>query len=169
MSKFTIDPDHSEVGFKVKHLMISTVRGNFNEFSGTMEGELDDLNVTFILMTSSINTNNDGRDEHLKSQDFFDSKMYPTIQFNATNVNVNNKKIIGDLTIKGITKEVTLDLEYNGSNVDPWGNEKHGFDVSGKINRNDFGLVWNSVLEGGGVLVGENVDLIINLQLLKVN
>ena len=163
-----IDASHSEVGFKVKHLMISTVKGSFTTVMGTAEGELDNLNISVTIDPTSINTNDEGRDEHLKSSDFFQVKNFPSIDFVASNVNVNNRAITGELTIKGVTKEVTLALDYNGKGVDPWGNVKHGFEISGKINRNDFGLTWNAALEAGGVLVSEEVALTIDIQAVEV-
>ena len=166
--KMNIDASHSEVGFKVKHLMISTVKGSFTTVMGTAEGELDNLNISVTIDPTSINTNDEGRDEHLKSSDFFQVKNFPSIDFVANNVNVNNGAITGELTIKGVTKEVTLALDYNGKGVDPWGNVKHGFEISGKINRNDFGLTWNAALEAGGVLVSEEVALTIDIQAVEV-
>jgi polyisoprenoid-binding protein YceI len=166
--KMNIDTSHSEVGFKVKHLMISTVKGSFTTVMGTAEGELDNLNISVTIDPTSINTNDEGRDEHLKSSDFFQVKNFPSIDFVANNVNVNNGAITGEMTIKGVTKEVTLALDYNGKGVDPWGNVKHGFEISGKINRNDFGLTWNAALEAGGVLVSEEVTLTIDVQAVEV-
>ena len=168
MKKMTIDTAHSEIGFKLKHLMISPVRGIFSNFGGSMEGETENMTITFSLETSSVNTNNSQRDGHLKSSDFFDSENYPTIEFKAEGVNMNSKKISGDLTIKGVTKKVDLDVQYNGVNVDPWGNTKHGFEVTGIINRVDFGLTWNSPLDTGGVLVGEEVKLNLDIQMLEM-
>ena len=166
--KMNIDASHSEVGFKVKHLMISTVKGSFGTVMGSAEGELDNMNVSVTIDASTINTNDEGRDEHLKSSDFFQVKNFPSIDFVATGVNVHNRAITGEMTIKGITKEVTLALDYNGKGVDPWGNVKHGFEISGKINRNDFGLTWNAALEAGGVLVSEEVTLTIDVQAVEV-
>ena len=163
-----IDASHSEVGFKVKHLMISTVKGSFTTVMGTAEGELDNLNISVTIDPTSINTNDENRDGHLKGADFFDVENFPSIDFVASNVNVNNGAITGEMTIKGVTKEVTLALDYNGKGVDPWGNVKHGFEISGKINRNDFGLTWNAALEAGGVLVSEEVALTIDIQAVEV-
>ena len=163
-----IDASHSEVGFKVKHLMISTVKGSFTTVMGTAEGELNNLNISVTIDPTSINTNDENRDGHLKGADFFDVENFPSIDFVANNVNVNNGAITGEMTIKGVTKEVTLALDYNGKGVDPWGNVKHGFEISGKINRNDFGLTWNAALEAGGVLVSEEVALTIDIQAVEV-
>ena len=148
--------------------MISTVRGSFGTVMGSAEGELDNINVSVTIDASTINTNDEGRDGHLKGADFFDVENFPSIDFVATNQNVNNRTITGEMTIKGVTKEVTLGLDYNGKGVDPWGNVKHGFEISGKINRNDFGLTWNAVLEAGGVLVSEDVTLNIDIQCVEV-
>jgi len=166
--KMNIDASHSEVGFKVKHLMISAVKGSFTTVMGTAEGELDNLNISVTIDPTSINTNDENRDGHLKGADFFDVENFPSIDFVANNVNVNNGVITGEMTIKGITKEVTLALDYNGKGVDPWGNVKHGFEISGKINRTDFGLTWNAALEAGGVLVSEEVALTIDIQAVEV-
>jgi polyisoprenoid-binding protein YceI len=166
--KMNIDASHSEVGFKVKHLMISTVKGSFTTVMGSAEGELDNMNISVTIDASTINTNDEGRDEHLKSSEFFQVRNFPSIDFVATGVNVHNRTITGELTIKGVTKEVTLGLDYNGKGVDPWGNVKHGFEISGKINRNDFGLTWNAALEAGGVLVSEEVALTIDIQAVEV-
>ncbi len=163
-----IDSVHSEVGFKVKHLMISTVRGNFTKFDGSLKGEMDKLSVNFTLDTNSINTSNLDRDNHLKSPEFFDSEKYPSISFVSNGYNVGDESITGDLTIKGVTRVVTLSSEYNGTSVDPWGNRKHGFEFSGKISRDDFDLTWNAPLETGGVLVSDDVTLTIDLQTLEV-
>jgi polyisoprenoid-binding protein YceI len=167
MRKMIIDGTHSEVGFKVRHLMISTVRGSFGTIVGSIEGELDNVNVSVAIDTATINTNDELRDTHLKGGDFFDVENYPSIDFVAEGVNVHNRAITGELTIKGVSKEVTLSLNYNGSNVDPWGNEKHGFEISGKINRSDFGLIWNAPLETGGVLVSDTVELMIDIQTIN--
>lgn len=162
-----IDSAHSEVGFKVKHLMISTVRGNFTTFGGSIKGEMNNLSVNFTLNTDSINTGNVDRDNHLKSPEFFDSEKYPSITFVSNGYNIGDESIVGDLTIKGVTRVVTLSSEYNGTSVDPWGNRKHGFEFSGKINRSDFDLTWNAPLETGGVLVSDEVTLTIDLQTLE--
>lgn len=167
MKKFIIDNSHSEVGFKVKHLMISSVKGNFNSFSGELSGSLENLNIMVNVLTSSVNTNNENRDQHLQSPDFFDCEKYPSITFESNGFNVSDKTITGDLTIKGVTRSVSLDCEYNGMSVDPWGNTKHGFEISGNISRDDFDLTWNSPLETGGVLVGDQVKLSIDLQILE--
>jgi len=161
-----IDMSHSVVDFKVKHLMISTVRGSFGTVVGVAEGELDNMNISAAVDVTTVNTNDENRDNHLRGSDFFDVENYPSMYFEAKGVNLNNDTINGELTIKDITKEVVFKMNYNGQGVDPWGNVKHGFEISGKINRNDFGLTWNAPLETGGLLVSENVDINIDVQLI---
>jgi polyisoprenoid-binding protein YceI len=165
MNKMIIDYTHSEIGFKVKHLMISTVRGNFGTFGGEINENGD---LTFSLEVDSINTNNSDRDNHLKNTDFFDVENHPRITFVANNVDITSGLIAGELTIKGITKELIMTSEYNGVSVDPWGNTKHGLEITGKVNRSDFGLTWNAPLETGGVLVSDEVIFNIDLQLLEM-
>ena len=163
MKRMTIDNTHSEIGFKVKHLMISTVKGNFGTFSGGIQ---EDGSVFVSMNVNSINTGNVDRDNHLKSADFFNSEEYPTINF-VGKMSEDMTTVTGEITIKGITKEVTLNTEYNGMGVDPWGNTKHGWEITGSINRNDFGLTWNAPLETGGVLLSEEVKLNIDVQMVE--
>jgi len=164
MKKMIIDNAHSEIGFKVKHLMISTVKGNFRIFSGGVE---EDGTMTVSMNVNSIDTGNNERDNHLKSSDFFISMVYPTMDFTGK-MSEDMKSITGEITIKGVTKEVTLDVDYNGMSVDPWGNTKHGWEITGSINRGDFGLTWNAPLETGGVLVSEEVKLSMDIQMMEV-
>jgi polyisoprenoid-binding protein YceI len=170
-TKWVIDPTHSEIGFKVKHLMISNVKGNFTNFEATIDGE--DFTTSPLIVkigTASISTNNADRDSHLKSADFFDVENNDTIIFEGksfTKVDDEEFKLKGLLTIKEISKEVVLDVEYGGTNKDPWGNEKMAFEIKGKINRKDWGLNWNSALETGGVLVGEEVKINAEVQFVK--
>jgi polyisoprenoid-binding protein YceI len=164
MKQLTIDLAHSEVGFKVKHLMISTVKGNFSTFGG---GVQENGSVFVSINTNSINTGNVDRDNHLKSADFFNVDENPTIAF-AGKMTEDMKTVTGSVTIKGITKEIELNTEYNGMSVDPWGNTKHGWEITGTINRNDFGLTWNAPLETGGVLVSENVTLTFDIQMSEM-
>jgi polyisoprenoid-binding protein YceI len=164
MNKMNIDMSHSVVGFKVKHMMISTVRGTFGTVMGSAEGELENMNINASVDATTVDTNDENRDNHLRGTDFFDVENYPSIYFEAKGVNVTNNAITGELTIKGVTKEVTFSMDYNGKGVDPWGNTKHGFEISGKINRGDFGLVWNAPLEAGGFLVSDEVTLNIDIQ-----
>lgn len=168
MAKWTIDTTHSEVGFRVKHLMINNVKGHFNKFDLQVESEGDDFKdseISFSAETASIDTGNEQRDQHLKSADFFDSEKYPTLTFKANSY--QNGKLKGDLTIMGKTNPVTLDVEFGGIMKDPWGNTKAGFTVNGKINRKDWDLTWNAALETGGVLVSEDVWINCEIQLLK--
>jgi polyisoprenoid-binding protein YceI len=168
MAKWNIDPAHSEIGFKVKHLMINTVRGHFKTFSGEVETSGEDFksaNITFSADVASIDTANEQRDQHLKSADFFNTEKNPTLTF--VSKKFDGEKLEGDLTLGGITKPVKLDVDFGGVAKDPWGNTKAGFTISGKINRKDFGLNWNAALETGGVLVGEDVTLNAEIQLIK--
>jgi|TARA_B110000503_G_scaffold130912_1_gene204842 polyisoprenoid-binding protein YceI len=164
MKKMTIDNAHSEIGFKVKHLMISTVKGNFTTLNG---GINEDGTVSVSMNVDSINTGNVDRDNHLKSADFFNSEEFSTINFGG-NISEDMTTITGEITIKGITKEVVLNTEYNGMSVDPWGNTKYGWEITGTINRSDFGLVWNAPLETGGVLVSEEVKLTMDIQMMEM-
>ena len=164
MKKLIIDQAHSDIEFKVKHLMISTAKGNFQTFSGGIQ---EDGTVFVSINTGSVNTNNVDRDGHLKSADFFNSEEFPTIEFGGK-ISEDMTTITGNITIKGVTKEITLNTEYNGMNVDPWGNTKHGWEITGSINRTDFGLTWNAPLESGGVLVSEEVKLKIDVQMMEV-
>ena len=171
MKKWTIDTTHSEVSFKVKHMMFTNVKGLFNDYSANIDlnDDLKDANLQFEAKINSIFTNNADRDNHLKSADFFDADQYPTLNFKSTNIQGNGSEyeITGDLTIKGITKPVTLNAEFSGLMTDPWGNTKVGLNLDGKINRKDFGLTYNAALETGGVLVGEDVKLNAEIQLVE--
>lgn len=163
-----LDPAHSEVSFKVRHMMISTVTGNFENFDAKVESADDDFKdakFTFTAKTASVNTNNKDRDTHLKSDDFFGAEAHPELTF--TSKSFNGNKMVGDLTIKGVTKTIELDAEYNGTMVDPYGQTKAGFEFEGQINRKDFGLNWNTVTEAGGIVVSDTVRLIISLQFIK--
>lgn len=168
--KWAIDASHTEVKFKVKHLVITTVTGAFKSFSGEVISEKEDFNgakVSFSIDVNSIDTNSADRDNHLKSGDFFAADEFPQITF-ANGKLVNNGgdyQLTGDLTIRGVTKQVTLEVDYNGTVKDPWGNQKAGFELRGKINRKDFNLNWNVITEAGGMLVGEEVKLEISAQL----
>jgi polyisoprenoid-binding protein YceI len=166
-----IDPTHTEVQFKVKHLVISTVTGFFKKFEGTLEAEADDFDgarVNFSLDADSIDTNQADRDAHLKSADFFAADQYPNLKFEGSlNKKGDAYSLVGDMTIRDTTKSITLDVDFGGIMVDPWGNTKAGFEINGKINRKDFGLNWNTITEAGGMLVGEEVKIHINSQLAK--
>ena len=167
-TKWAIDPTHSEIQFKVKHLMITTVTGSFGEFSGEATTEDDDFesaSVSFTAQIASITTNNEQRDGHLKSADFFDAETHPMLSF--VGKELKNGKLTGELSMHGITKEVTLNADFLGIAKDPWGNTKAGFELEGKIKRSDFGLTWNAPTEAGGVLVSDDVRLLANVQLVK--
>ena len=162
-----LDTEHTKIGFKVKHLMIANVTGYFEKFTGTFEfneksGELKNIKVT--METKSINTGEADRDKHLKSKDFFDVEKFPVLEFSGKEVIYKDKKpaqVKGILKIKNISKSVTLDVIYNGSAIDPWKNKHVAFEATTKINRKDFGLDWNKALEAGGVLVGDEIRIII--------
>lgn len=171
-TKWAIDTTHTEVQFKVKHLVISTVTGFFKKFSGSVESESEDFDgadVSFSLDVNSIDTNQSDRDAHLKSADFFAADQYPTLDFTGTlkKVTGSEYKLEGALTIRGTTKAVVLNAEFGGIMVDPWGNTKAGFEINGKINRKEFGLNWNALTEAGGMVVSEDVKLHINVELAK--
>lgn len=163
MATWNLDKAHSELEFKVKHMMISNVKGQFQDFNVTVDTQSADLTeaqVTVEIKTSSITTKNEPRDQHLKSEEFFNSSTYPDITFTSkeiTKVDDDEFKLQGDLTIKGVTKPAVFTAEFGGLAKDPWGNKKAGYTVSGKINRQDFGLTWNAALETGGVMVSEEV------------
>jgi polyisoprenoid-binding protein YceI len=173
-TKWVIDPSHSEISFKVKHLMITNVKGVFNDFSGSALISDDNFHtseIEFSLHTASVDTGAPDRDGHLKSADFFDVEKYPSLTFRGISFQKSEKHGIyvlqGDLTIKGITRAVVLDVEFNGTMKDPWGNHKAGYTVTGKINRKEWGLNWNAMLEAGGVLVSDDVTINCDVQLVK--
>ena len=171
-TKWGIDPTHSEVQFKVKHLVISTVTGTFKSFSGTVESETDDFDgakVTFAAETASIDTNVADRDAHLKSADFFDSENFPLLKYEGILVKtgLDGYSLKGSMTIKDTTKEVPLNVELGGIMVDGYGQTKAGFEIVGKINRKEFGLNWSMVTEAGGVVVSDEVKLLLNIQVVK--
>jgi polyisoprenoid-binding protein YceI len=172
-TQWAIDTTHSEVQFKVKHLVIATVTGAFKKFSGSVESENENFEgalAEFTIDVNSIDTNQPQRDAHLKSEDFFAANTYPYIKFqNGKLENEGNELVlVGDLTIRDVTKEVKLNVEYGGTVVDPYGNTKAGFEINGKINRKEFGLSWNAVTEAGGVVVGDDVKLHLNIELARV-
>jgi polyisoprenoid-binding protein YceI len=171
--KWVLDPSHSEILFKVKHLMITNVKGEFRKFTAEVITEGDTFNATSIKATldaNSIYTNEENRDTHLRSADFFDVENHKEITFEGTSLKqVRDEKweLIGNLTIKGVSREVKFDVEFGGMNKDPWGNEKAGFSLEGKINRKDWGLNWNAMLETGGVLVSDEVRISAEVQFVK--
>lgn len=170
-TKWMLDPSHSELVFKVKHLMIANVKGSFRSFSAIIDGE--DFRTAPIHVTieaSSVFTNDDNRDGHLRAPDFFDVETFKTISFESSNfkkLDGEHYQLTGILTIKGISREVKLQVEFGGTNTDPYGNEKAGFSVSGSINRSEWGLNWNAALETGGVLVSDEVKIQAELQFVR--
>ncbi len=162
---YTVDPTHSRIGFVARHAMVTKVRGSFNEFAGT--GYFDAENsagsrVELTIQAASIDTRNADRDAHLRSNDFFDMENHPEIKFVSTaveQVDAEHYRVTGDLTVKGVTKPVTVDVEYTGSAVDPFGNQRVGFEGKTTVNRKDWGVAWNAALEAGGVLVSEKLVL----------
>jgi polyisoprenoid-binding protein YceI len=167
-TKWTIDPTHTDVGFKVKHMMISTVSGKFENFSGELHSESDnfeDASVSVEIDIASITTNNADRDGHLKSDDFFNAEKYPKMTFKSNSFDGETLK--GDLTIRDVTKPIALTVDYNGTAVDPYGQTKAGFEISGDINRKDFGLSWSAVTEAGNIVVSDKVKLTIDAQFVK--
>lgn len=172
MATWNIDVAHSEVGFKVKHLVISTVSGKFSSFEGKIESDKQDFSdakIEFSAAIDSIHTGNEQRDGHLKSADFFDAVNHPNLTFASTAVEVKGEefKVTGDLTLRGVTKPVTLVAEFGGVQNDMYGRTVAGFEITGKINRQDFGLKWSAVTEAGGVVVSDEVKLVINVELVK--
>lgn len=165
---WVIDSSHSEVGFTVRHLMVSKVRGLFEKFSGTIT-VADDFTASKVEATidaASVSTRDEARDNHIRTNDFFGVEEHPTWTFVSTGINSKGSDyaLAGDLTIKGVTKPVILDLEVLGVNKDPWGNTKVGFTASTKINRKDFGIEWNAPLETGGILVSDDVTITLEIQ-----
>jgi polyisoprenoid-binding protein YceI len=172
-TKWVLDPAHSELAFRVRHMMITNVKGVFGKFHSTVFADGTDFTGSSIEVTidaRSISTNDETRDGHLKSADFFDVEKHDAITFKGksfVSLKADAYKLTGVLTMKGISREVTLDVTFGGMSKDPWGNEKIGFSVEGKINRKDFGLNWNAALETGGVLVGEDVRISAEVQFVK--
>ncbi len=173
-TKWILDPTHSEVEFKIKHMMISTVTGNFKKFDASVETEGEDFNtakVKFTVNVDSIDTKNEQRDGHLKSVDFFDSANFPELTFVATKYeNVDNDgsyEVYGDLTIRGITRNEKFDAEFGGVIKDPWGNTRAGITITGKINRKQFGLTWSGATETGSLIVSEDVRIHVALEFVK--
>ncbi|MBK7711191.1 MAG: YceI family protein [Bacteroidales bacterium] len=173
-TKWALDPSHSEIAFKVKHLMITNVKGVFKDFSAsvtTTGGDFTTSEIEFSLNPASVDTGAVDRDNHLRSADFFDVEKYGRLSFSGKKAekadNDGNYILHGDLTIKDVTKPVKLNVEFAGVAKDPWGNEKAGYTITGKIHRKDFGLNWNAALEAGGVLVSEDVTISCDVQLVK--
>lgn len=173
-TKWVIDPEHSEISFKVKHLMITNVKGVFTEYEANIVTTGDDFltaEIDFWMNPASLETNVENRNVHLKSGDFFDVEHHKEITFRGNTIESvdhdGSYELWGDLTIKGITKKIKLDVEFGGVIKDPWGAEKAGFEINGKVNRKDWGLNWNTALESGGFLVGDTVTISCEIELLK--
>lgn len=173
-TKWEFDPVHTEIAFKVKHLMITNVKGTFNEYDGSVFTTGDDFStaeIDFWINPASLETNTEQRNAHLKSADFFDVEHHKEITFASNTIekvdNDGSYELWGDLTIKGITKKIKIDVEFGGVVKDPWGGERAGFTINGKVNRKDWGLNWNTVLEKGGVLVGDTVNIACEVELVK--
>jgi polyisoprenoid-binding protein YceI len=173
MATYKIDAAHSEITFKVKHLMITNVTGSFTQFDATMESEaadFSDAKISFEADVNSVNTNNEQRDGHLKSDDFFAAEKFPKLTFvskSFTKKSDDEYTLTGDLTIRDVTKTVDLTVAFGGNMVDPWGQAKAGFEINGKINRKEFGLGWGAVTEAGGVVVSDEVKLHLAVQMIK--
>ncbi|MCB0339453.1 MAG: polyisoprenoid-binding protein [Bdellovibrionales bacterium] len=172
-AEYKIDADHSTVGFRIKHLSISTVPGRFKTFQGSLQFDPNNIassKANVSIDVSSINTEQSKRDDHLRSADFFDVSKFPTMTFETTSVEPISKdtfNALGNLTLHGVTKPVTLKVEFTGSALDPWGNERVAFSATTTLNRKDFGLTWNKLLETGGLVVGEEVKIDIEIEAIK--
>jgi polyisoprenoid-binding protein YceI len=170
---WTVDPTHSHAEFAVRHLMISTVKGRFAEVTGTLIGDEhhpEEASIELTIPAAGIDTREDQRDAHLRSADFFDAAAHPVIRFRSTRIaraGNGNFSVTGDLTIRGVARQVTLDVVPGGRVRDPWGNERLGYSATTTINRKDFGLLWNQALETGGVLVGDEVKVSVELELVR--
>jgi polyisoprenoid-binding protein YceI len=169
---FSVDPSHSSVGFSVRHMMIAKVHGRFSRWSATLavdEADFSRSKVNASIEAASIDTNEAKRDEHLKGADFFDAAKFPKIEFTSKRVEGSGErfKVLGDLSLHGVTREVVLEVERQGAGKDPWGNQREAFSARTSINRTDFGLKWNQALETGGILVGEKIDIEMDLSAIK--
>lgn len=164
------DPVHSTVEFEVKHMMIATVKGRFNAFEGALEVDEDGPRLSGTVEAGSIDTHDSGRDEHLRSADFFDAANHPQLRFDSTRIEPAGEdafRVFGDLTIRGTTRPVELEATLQGTGRDPWGNERVALELRGQINRKDFGLTWNQALETGGVLVGDRIKIVVYVSAVK--
>jgi polyisoprenoid-binding protein YceI len=172
-SKWAIDPSHSEISFKVKHLLVTTLTGKFETFEGGLETinlDFSDATISFTADVASINTGNSDRDGHLKSDDFFNAEAFPKVTFTSTSfikTGESEYKLSGNITLRDVTKPIELNVEYGGTATDPWGNVKAGFEINGKIKRKEFGLKWDALTEAGGAVVSDEVKLHLNVQLIK--
>ncbi|WP_449540313.1 YceI family protein [Ferdinandcohnia sp. Marseille-Q9671] len=172
-TKWAVDASHSSIDFSVKHMMIAKVKGSFESFEASIEADPADLttaNIEFKVDLNSVNTKNADRDNHLRSADFFDVENHPTMTFKSNSIvktDDGEYAVTGDLTLHGVTKTETFKVVFEGQGKDPWGNEKAGFSASGSLNRSDYGLVWNAALETGGVLVGDQVKISLEIEAQK--
>lgn len=173
-NSWNIDAAHSGINFSIRHMVVSKVRGRFAKYSGTVDLDDGDLTRSFVDVTidaASIDTGTPQRDAHLRGPDFFDVEKFPELRFQSTRIESvarDRYRVVGDLTIRDVTREVSLDVEYGGRAKDPWGNERIGFIATATLDRKDFGLRWNQLLEAGGVLVGDRVDIDLEVQAVKV-
>lgn len=173
-TNWKFDKSHSNVRFAVSHMVISEVEGNFSDFDGSVvstETDFSDAQIQFTIDVGSIDTDSESRDEHLLNEDFFDVTNFPTINFTSSSmekVSENKYKLTGDLTMHGVTKEITLNAKYGGTIIDPWGNTKAGFKVTGAINRTLWNLKYNSTMDSGGLVIGEEIDIVCNIELVKL-
>ena len=172
-TNWTLDPTHSEIGFSVKHMMISKVKGGFDKFDAKIVADPTDLTtaeIEFTIDVASIDTRNEDRDNHLRSADFFDVEKYPTLTFKATNIEKTDDDeyaVTGNVNLHGVTRQETFNITFEGQGKDPWGNEKAGFSGKSKIKRSDYNLTWNAALETGGVLVGDQITINLEIQAVK--
>jgi len=172
-NQWNIDAAHSGINFSIRHMVVSKVRGRFAKYTGTLS--LDDSDITRSVVeatidAASIDTGTPERDVHLRSADFFDVEQFPVLRYRSTRIerlSAERYRVVGDLTIRGVTREVELDVDYGGRAKDPWGNERVGFVARASVDQKDFGLQWNQVLEAGGVLVGDRVDIEVDIQAVK--
>lgn len=173
MNNWSIDAAHSGINFSVRHMVVSRVRGRFARYSGAIQLDDDDISRSGAEVTidaASIETGTPQRDEHLRSADFFDVEKFPEIQFRSRRIEAiagDRYRMIGELTVRDVTREVSLDVEFGGRAKDPWGNERIGFVAKAALDRKDFGLEWNQILDAGGVLVGDRVDIELDVQAVK--
>jgi polyisoprenoid-binding protein YceI len=171
MKQLVIDQTHSDLGFKIRHLMVSNIKGTLKNYSGGMNYTMEDMGdaqIRFEAEVNSISTGNSDRDTHLNTEDFFNTERFPRMYFESTYLNLTDGKMKGEMTIKDTTKIIDLIVDYNGKSVDPWGNTKHGFEITGVINRSDFNLTWNTTLDTGGVLLGDEVKLNLDVQMMEL-
>jgi polyisoprenoid-binding protein YceI len=171
-ARWNLDPEHSTIEFRITHMVVSKTTGQFTDYAGYIDMDAEDGTVTAIEATikaESVNTNHIKRDTHLRNAEFLDMKLYPTITYKMKNYKKTSEGFtaIGDLTLHGVTKEVLLTGRYNGSTKDPWGNTRAGFSAEGKLNRKDFGMIWNKTLDNGGLVVGDEVQIRLDIECIK--